>query len=58
MVGLEPELEKKYCRHAQRIHRNDLRPEDPITKTQEDRLEAHQEEATQDPANQGEKTLT
>ena len=62
MTGLEPELDKKYCGQAQRIHRDKVRPEGPTMKTQEDRLEdhleAHQEEATQDQANQGEKTLT
>ena len=54
----EPWHDKKYYEHAQRTHRSDLHPEDLTMRMQEDHLEAHQEEDTQDRATQEEKTRT
>ena len=58
----EPWPDKKYYEHAKKIDHDDLCPEDPTTKMQEDhledRLEAHQEKITQVQATKEEKTLT
>ena len=58
----EPWPDKKYCEHAQKINRNDLCPEGPTTKMQEDHLEdhleGHQEEITQAQATKEDKTQT
>ena len=58
----EPWPDKKYYEHVQKIDRNDLYPEDPTMKMQEDHpedhLEAHQKGITQAQATKEDKTLT
>ena len=64
-MDLGPRLDKKYYEHMRKTHRNDLYPEDPTTKMQEDHpedhpedhLEDHLEGITQAQATKGDKTL-